>query len=146
MILKSDTFSYFLLFFSGDCWLVQFNSSCSASLSKGGLSRSNWCWGEHPQRILFFFSDTQHKVPTFFGYCFFIFMIWHFGTCLFQLVPKLTRNFLKEGYMEKTGPRASKPFIWELIILFLSVSLVSSFFSFSSSTASHFCFIYVDHF
>lgn len=25
----------------------------------------------------------------------------------FQLVPKLTRNFLKEGYMEKTGPRVS---------------------------------------
>lgn len=29
-----------------------------------------------------------------------------FARCL-QLVPKLTRNFLKEGYMEKTGPRAS---------------------------------------
>lgn len=26
----------------------------------------------------------------------------------FQLVPKLTRNFVKEGYMEKTGPRVSK--------------------------------------
>ena len=23
----------------------------------------------------------------------------------FQLVPKLTRNFMKEGFMEKTGPK-----------------------------------------
>lgn len=25
--------------------------------------------------------------------------------CLLQLVPKLSRNYLKEGYMEKTGPK-----------------------------------------
>lgn len=24
---------------------------------------------------------------------------------LLQLVPKLTRNFMKEGFMEKTGPK-----------------------------------------
>lgn len=33
----------------------------------------------------------------------------------FQLVPKLTRNFMKEGFMEKTGPKvcvvpAGQPF------------------------------------
>uniref|UniRef100_A0A8C7YB23 ArfGAP with dual PH domains 1 n=1 Tax=Oryzias sinensis TaxID=183150 RepID=A0A8C7YB23_9TELE len=45
-----------------------------------------------------------------------------------ELVPKLTRNFLKEGYMEKTGPRASKPFIWELIILFFLHLRIGLFF------------------
>lgn len=33
--------------------------------------------------------------------------------CLFQLVPKITRNYLKEGYMEKTGPNVSlKKAMW----------------------------------
>lgn len=27
---------------------------------------------------------------------------------LFQLVPKLSRNYLKEGYMEKTGPKVGR--------------------------------------
>lgn len=34
--------------------------------------------------------------------------IYFFPLPCFQLVPKLTRNFVKEGYMEKTGPRASQ--------------------------------------
>lgn len=40
---------------------------------------------------------------------------------LFQLIPKATRNFIKEGYMEKTGPKVS--FFVSLICLFLPVAL-----------------------
>uniref|UniRef100_A0A4W4E8S5 ArfGAP with dual PH domains 1 n=1 Tax=Electrophorus electricus TaxID=8005 RepID=A0A4W4E8S5_ELEEL len=32
------------------------------------------------------------------------------GASEFELTPKLTRNFLKEGYMEKTGPRQTEGF------------------------------------
>lgn len=49
--------------------------------------------------------DLQH----FTTHC--ILMMWMLILMLylifFQLSPRLTRNFLKEGYMEKTGPRAS---------------------------------------
>lgn len=32
-------------------------------------------------------------------------LLFHFSFVAFQLVPKLTRNFMKEGFMEKTGPK-----------------------------------------
>lgn len=44
----------------------------------------------------------------------------HFMSCLyvvvFQLVPKLTRNFMKEGFMEKTGPKVC-PLTSECLLL-----------------------------
>lgn len=37
-----------------------------------------------------------------------------------QLKPKLTRNFLKEGYMEKTGPRVGGSMLYNEAVFLVS--------------------------
>lgn len=53
-------------------------------------------------------TDAEVDASTFPNNSFSMLTILRNVVVLFQLVPKLTRNFVKEGYMEKTGPRVSK--------------------------------------
>lgn len=70
-----------------------------------------WAHADTPSGFLLFLMLTWfHLCLGFIGHNF-VDLLAEAFVCVsrswLQLVPKLTRNFLKEGYMEKTGPRAS---------------------------------------
>uniref|UniRef100_A0A8D0L4E0 ArfGAP with dual PH domains 2 n=1 Tax=Sphenodon punctatus TaxID=8508 RepID=A0A8D0L4E0_SPHPU len=71
--------------------------------SKEGLTRSLFVYHESGKEIVDWFNAIRaarfHYLKT------------AFPTALeSELIPKITRNYLKEGYMEKTGPKHKEPF------------------------------------
>lgn len=95
--------------FTGNGRLVQRYQGSQVPLPTGGLPRGERQGGkggtEAGMKIAMAFCNTPGFVWRI---TMSIMSIHSFLTALYfllQLVPKLTRNFMKEGFMEKTGPK-----------------------------------------